>query len=54
MNDLQPHSKTADLRRETHEALREKILASAEFLEPLTTEESRLTLQELRANETFQ
>lgn len=54
MNDQRPHTKTADLRREAQQALREKSLGSAELLQSLTSEEARLMLQELRANEAFQ
>ncbi len=54
MNDPQPHSKTADLLRDAYEALREKTLASPELLKPRSTEEARLMLEELRANEAFQ
>lgn len=54
MNNPQPHSKTADLRREAQQALRDKSLASAELLESLTSDEASLMLQKLRANEAFQ
>jgi PAS domain S-box-containing protein len=51
MKHRQHHSNTAHLRRQAEEAFREKIADSPEMLEPLTPEDTRRILYELRVHQ---